>query len=70
MVRGRYHLIPKHPQLLGPDNLLPLTAASGNAQNPLSAGIQASGAAAEVYAEAGGNATANFGLTEMKVAHE
>jgi hypothetical protein len=39
MVRGRYHLIPKHPQFLGPDNLLPLTAASGNEQNPLSAGI-------------------------------
>jgi hypothetical protein len=47
-----------------------LTAASGNEQNSLSAGIQASGAAAQGFATSGGNETANFGLTEMKVAHE
>ena len=70
MVRGRYHLIPKHPQLLGPDNLSPLTAAAVSVQNPLSAGMQAFGAAAVGAANAGGSETANFGLKEMKVAHE
>jgi hypothetical protein len=70
MVRGRYHLLPKHPQLLGPDNLLPLTAAPGNAQNSLSAGIQASSAAVTGFAEAGETKTANFGFAEMKVVHE
>lgn len=70
MVRGRYHLLPKHPQLLAPDNLLPLTAVMDNRQNPLSAGIQAPGAADRGSADAGRTETANFGLTEMKVAHE
>jgi hypothetical protein len=70
IVRGRHSLIPKHPQLLAPDNLLPLTAAAGNEQNPLSAGIQASGAAAIGLADARQTQAANFGLTEMKVAHE
>ncbi len=70
MVRGRYHLIPKHPQLLRPENLSPLTAAAGSVQNPLSASLQASGAAAEGSAQDGGTETANFGLKEMKVAHE
>jgi hypothetical protein len=70
LVRGRYHLIPKHPQFLAPDNLQPLTAAADNEQNPLSAGIQASGAAAIGFADAGRSESANSGLTEMKVAHE
>jgi hypothetical protein len=70
LVRGHHHLIPKDPQLLGPDNLLSLTAASGSVQNPLSAGFQASSAAVNLSAEADGSQTANFGLTEMKVANE
>jgi hypothetical protein len=70
LVRGHHHLIPKHPQLLGPDNILPLTAAFGNEQNSLSAGVQASDAAVTGFAPSGGIGTANFGLTEMKVAHE
>jgi hypothetical protein len=70
LVRGPHHLIPKHPQPLAPDNLSALTAASGNVENPLSAGFQAPSAAVKGFADAGGTKTANFGLTEMKVAHE
>ncbi len=38
LVRGRYHLTPKHPQILGPDSLSLLTAPTAFAQNPASAG--------------------------------
>ena len=37
LVRGRHHLIPKHPQVLGPGNLSLLTAPSAPAQNSASA---------------------------------
>ena len=46
LVRGRYHLIPKHPQMLGPEACTALTAPAPPAQNPLSAGAQAPSAAA------------------------
>jgi len=69
-VRGRYHLIPRHPQILGPDNFLPLTAQARAAENPDSAGAQVPSAAASGSAETKATATANSGLTEIKVAHE
>jgi hypothetical protein len=70
LVRGHHRLIPKHPQLLRPDNLLSLTEPSGNVQNPLSAGIQAAGVAEQDPLQAGENESANFGLRELKVVHE
>ena len=33
MVRGRYHLIPKHPEIIGPQNLSLLTAAAAPSQD-------------------------------------
>lgn len=50
LVRGRYHLIPKDPTILGPDNLSALrtarlTAPSSTQENSSIAGIQAPGAA-------------------------
>ncbi len=36
LVRGRYHLIPKNLQVLGPENLTPLTAGVSTAQNATS----------------------------------
>ena len=42
LVRGRYHLIPKNPTVLGPDNLTALTAPSSTQENSASAGIPAS----------------------------
>jgi hypothetical protein len=70
LVRGRHRLIPKNPQLLGPENLLALTAAARAAQNPLSAGAQVPSAAAGSSAETSATAAANSGLTENKVSHE
>ncbi|MGB9405977.1 MAG: hypothetical protein WCA89_00470, partial [Terracidiphilus sp.] len=70
LVRGHYHLIPKNPQLLGPDNLLALTASARAAENPLSTGVQAPSAASSGSAETKATATANSGLTEIRVEHE
>ena len=70
LVRGRYHLVPEHPQLLEPDNLLALTAPAHSAENPGSVGLQAPSAAAGNLTETYEAAPANSGLTEMKVAHE
>jgi hypothetical protein len=38
LVRGRFHLIPKHPEILGPGNLSSLTAPTGPNDNSASAG--------------------------------
>ena len=70
MVRGRHHLIPKHPLMLTPDNLFALTAQGRSAENPVSAGAQVPSAAAGGSAETKATATANSGLTEIKVEHE
>jgi hypothetical protein len=39
LLRGRYHLIPKHPQVLSPGNLSQLTAPRAPAENSGSAGV-------------------------------
>ena len=41
LVRGRYHLIPKNPTVLGPENLTALTAPGRSQENSSIAGIQA-----------------------------
>ncbi|MGO8933743.1 MAG: hypothetical protein ACLPLZ_02770 [Terracidiphilus sp.] len=46
LVRGRYHLIPRNPTILAPDNLSALTAPSATQENSASAGEQAPGAVA------------------------
>ncbi len=52
LARGRFHpLNPRHPELLGPENLSALTAPARAAQNPDSAGAQAPSAAAGGSAE-------------------
>jgi hypothetical protein len=66
LIRGRYHLIPRNPDILDPDNLMPLTAQAAPDENSalgtlekssssagLSAGIQASGAVSESAATEG-----------------
>lgn len=69
VVRGRYHLIPKHPEIVGPDNLTALTATPVRGEN-------AAGAVARVHGTAPSSASpaqtamgANTGLKE-KAAHE
>ncbi len=46
LIRGRYHLIPKEPTVLGPENLSALTGPSPTQENSASAGEQAPGAVA------------------------
>ena len=70
LARGRHHLIPKHPQMLAPNNLLALTAPREAVQNPDSAGAQVPSAAVIGTAEDHAAATTNSGLTEIKEAHE
>ena len=70
LVHGRDRLIPKHPPVLGPDNLLALTGSAPSKQNPDSAGAQAPSAAFCGYAEMHEALRANSGLTEMKATHE
>ena len=79
-VRGRYHVIPKHPQVVKLDDLVAwarsstanssLTAASHIAQNPESAGIQAPSAAAGGSAKKEASLAVDSGLKEMKATHE
>lgn len=43
LVRGRHHLIPKDLQVLGPENLAPLTASTTTAQDRISPEVQSAG---------------------------
>ena len=70
LVRGRYRIIPRNPQLLTPDSLIALTARAPSAENPESAGLQTPGATADGSAATDETVTANSGLREIKVAHE
>ena len=71
LARGRFHpLIPKHPQVLGPDDLSALTAPVRTAQNPESAGAQAPSVASGGFAETQTQESANSGLVEIKDNHE
>ncbi|HEY6487493.1 MAG: hypothetical protein WCC26_02150 [Terracidiphilus sp.] len=69
LVRGRYHLIPKHPEMLGPDDLAALTSADRADENPDSVQVQPSRAAGEDFGEVP-ISSAQSGLKEMTTAHE
>jgi hypothetical protein len=62
LVRGRFHLILGHPQILGPEDLSALTTATDAAQNSSSAVVQAPGAAANDPAETQAPSEANSSL--------
>ena len=59
LVRGRYRLIPKHPRVVGPENLASLTEPRGGSENSRIAEKAATGAAA--LAEFSTDLTANIG---------
>lgn len=67
-VRGRYHLVPKHPAVVDPDNLAALTGPVAHGENSAGAGMQVTGAASSraVTAAMGDDS----GLKESKAAHE
>ncbi len=69
LVRGRCHLIPKHPEVLEPNDLTALTASGRREENPESANYQATRAAVNGFAETPAS-SAQFGLKELTSAHE
>ena len=66
LARGRFHIIPKNPQVLGPDTLSSLTAPAVGTENPGSAGVQAPSAAALDSVDAEPSQAAKSGLEEIK----
>lgn len=68
IVRGRYHLVPKHPVVIEPDNLAALTGEVAPGENSAGAGMQANGAASMRAVKAAMGA--DSGLQESKAAHE
>jgi hypothetical protein len=43
LARGRYHIIPRQHEILGPQKLAPLTGEGEEAENPANSGVQTSG---------------------------
>lgn len=70
LVRGRYHLIPKHPEVLGPEKLAALTGSGAREDNLESAAAQAPRAAVNGLAEVPTATSAHSGLKEITGEHE
>jgi len=70
LVRGRFHPIPRNPQIIVPGDLMSLTADSSAGQNLDSAGIQAPGAAVTAPVETQALSEIYSGLRETKASHE
>lgn len=70
LVRGRYHLIPKHPEVIGPDNLTALTAPPAPMENAAGAAAQVPGAASGDPPATQSAVGAEPGLKESTAAHE
>jgi hypothetical protein len=70
LVRGRVHLIPKDPEILGPENLSALTAPAPRLQNPFSTGAQASSATDSGFTEMLEDAPGQSSLKAMRSNHE
>jgi hypothetical protein len=71
VMHGRYHLIPKNPEKLAPDDLAVLTVSGTGKENALTASEQVhSVAAASAVEDVGADAAENSGLKETVAAHE
>lgn len=70
LVRGRFHLIPKHPELLGPTNIGALTSPGAPAQNLESANLHIPGANAANSVDAPVDESASIVMKESLTAHE
>jgi hypothetical protein len=77
LVRGRYHLIPKNLQVLGPDDLVPLTADAAPAENSALSNPLDNSSSVKPSADISGGASsresitgAQSGLTEIDSTHE
>jgi hypothetical protein len=70
LVRGRFHLIPKHPERLGPTDLAALTVTDKLAQNLESANVPPAGAGTMDLPDSHTNRAATFGMKEIATPHE
>lgn len=78
MVRGRHHLIPKHPQMLGPEDLAELTTPASARENPVNVDAQTLPVGMDDFAEPSlelpavpaVSAPSDPGLKEMMDTHE
>ncbi len=70
LVRGRAHLIPKDPEVVNPDDLSTLTLGPIREQNPVSASLQATRAAADAAVNSAPATPATPGLREIPAEHE
>ena len=70
IVRGRYHLIPKHPEVVDPDDIVALTDLMAPLQNPESAPSQALHAPVSGLSDTLQTGTAATGLRENMANHE
>jgi hypothetical protein len=70
LVRGRYRLIPKHPDVLGPDDLFALTGEAAPEENAASAASQAGGAVPDGESPSETTVGIHTGLMEMQATHE
>lgn len=70
LVRGRFHLIPKHPPVMNPNELSELTSPEQEPQNSFTAGTQAASAANPVAAPSNGDGMAKTSLLENQGTHE
>jgi hypothetical protein len=66
IVRGRYHRVPKHPQVLEPDRITALTQTAASLENLGIAGAQVPGAVPGVPTVSQVAARAQSGLQEIK----
>jgi hypothetical protein len=66
VVRGQYHTIPRHPDVLSPETLTTLTRPAADGQNPSSAGAQVPGAISGSVTATQVSAGFQSGLTETK----
>ncbi len=70
IVRGRYHLVPRHPEVVEAGDLFALTESGAAKENLANAGAQAPGAASGGSADTQSYVGANSGLREIKATHE
>ena len=70
LVRGRYHLIPKHHEVLGPDKLAALTSDDALAQNPESPELQTTAVSESEFADTPAEESTSPGVKEMVSEHE
>jgi hypothetical protein len=70
LVRGRFHLIPKNPPVMTPNDLYALTAPDQGPQNSLTAGTQALGTANPGVAPSHPTGMAKTSLLEDQGSHE